>query len=164
MNPTLLFNDECGVCRLIAGWVKKSVVSKTGEVNLVVQPIGENPEALRLLNSKLSIWDAYATIHLLMPDGSMKLGGEAVAEVFRIVPATKWFAWTFSIGLFGFRPFQLILDLAYAVLADIRPIFGCESCGTPPFWARPLRWVAHLLSVGASSKSTRMKPLVNPNS
>ena len=23
--PVLLFNDECGVCRSIAGWVKKQV-------------------------------------------------------------------------------------------------------------------------------------------
>ena len=162
MKPTLLFNDECGVCRLIAGWVKKSVVSKTGDMSLVVLPIGENPETLRTLNSKLSIWDAYATIHLLMPDGSMKLGGEAVAEVFRIVPATKWFAWTFAIGIFGFRPFQMILNLGYAILADVRPIFGCESCGTPAIWARPFKWIANLIGIGASSKTTRTNPLQNP--
>ena len=33
----------------------------------------------------LDIWDAYATIHLLMPDGSMRLGGEAVAEVLTLL-------------------------------------------------------------------------------
>jgi hypothetical protein len=96
---------------------------------------------LRALNQDLNIWDAYATIHLVMPDGSMKLGGEAVAEVLRHLPSTRWFTWTFGIRVFGIRPFQATLNLAYAVLADVRPAFGCESCGTPSPWVRPIRWV-----------------------
>jgi predicted DCC family thiol-disulfide oxidoreductase YuxK len=128
-KPILLFNDECAVCRRIARWVKKSGHSKSGEASIIVQPIGDDPEALRLLDPDLDIWDAYATIHLLIPDGSMKLGGEAVAEVLRSLPNTKWFAWSFSISTFGFRPFQVILNMAYAILADVRPLFGCESCG-----------------------------------
>ena len=139
INPILLYNDECGVCRRIASWVKKSIQNKTGDDGLVVRAIGEDPEALKLISPDLNIWDAYATIHLVMPDGSMKVGGEAVAEVFRIVPSTKWFAWSFSLSLFGFRPIQAILNLGYAVLADARPIFGCESCGAPAFWARPIQ-------------------------
>jgi predicted DCC family thiol-disulfide oxidoreductase YuxK len=139
--PVLLFNDECGVCRSIAGWVKKQVQAGAGTTYIVVRPIGQDPEELRALNQGLNIWDAYATIHLLMPDGSMKLGGEAVAEVLRDLRGTGWFAWTFGISVFGIRPFQLILNLAYAVLADVRPVFGCESCGTPSAWVRPIRWI-----------------------
>ena len=97
----------------------------------MVRPIGQDPEELRALNPDLNIWDAYATIHLLMPDGSMKLGGEAVAEVLRNLPSTRWFSWTFGINVFGTRPFQAMLNVAYAILADVRPVFGCESCGTP---------------------------------
>jgi hypothetical protein len=48
-----------------------------------------------LLHPDLDIWDAYETIHVMMPDGSMKLGGEAVAEVLRNLPNTKWFAASF---------------------------------------------------------------------
>ena len=44
------------------------------------------------------------------------------------------------------RMHQMILDMAYAILADVRPLFGCESCGTPSFWVRPfariLKWSA----------------------
>jgi hypothetical protein len=76
-----------------------------------------------------------------MPDGSMKLGGEAVAEVLRRLPATRWFAWTFEVSLFGFRPFQAVLNLSYAILADVRPLFGCESCGKPSVWLRPFFWL-----------------------
>jgi|ERR1019366_4044743 predicted DCC family thiol-disulfide oxidoreductase YuxK len=85
--PILLFNDECGVCRTIANWVKKQAQEGSGVTPIVVRPIGQDPEELRALNQGLNIWDAYATIHLLMPDGSMKLGGEAVAEVLRNLPS-----------------------------------------------------------------------------
>jgi predicted DCC family thiol-disulfide oxidoreductase YuxK len=139
--PVLLFNDECGVCRSIAGWVKKQVQAGSSATAIVVRPIGQDPEELRALNQDLNIWDAYATIHLLMPDGSMKLGGEAVAEVLRNLPSTRWFTWTFAFSVFGVRPFQSILNLAYTILADVRPVFGCESCGTPSPWVRPIRWI-----------------------
>jgi predicted DCC family thiol-disulfide oxidoreductase YuxK len=135
-KPILLFNDECGVCRRIAGWVRNS-----GETSIVERPIGDDPEALRSLNPGLDIWDAYATIHLLMPDGSMKLGGEAVAEVLRSVPHTRWFTSIFATSVFGFRPFQALLNLAYTLLADVRPLFGCESCGPPSTFVRPVRWM-----------------------
>jgi predicted DCC family thiol-disulfide oxidoreductase YuxK len=140
-KPILLFDDECGVCRRIGHWVQNSARGKSGETSLIVRPIGEDPDALRMLNPDLDIWDAYMTIHVLMPDGSMKLGGEAIAEVLRNLPNTKWFTWSFAISILGFRPFQMILNVAYAILADVRPIFGCESCGTPNFWVRPIVWV-----------------------
>lgn len=128
-KPILLFNDECAVCRHIGHWVQKSARSKSGETSILVQPIGDDPERLRSLNPDLDIWDAYATIHVLLPDGSMRLGGEAVAETLRNLPNTRWFAWTFATSIFGFRPFQIMLNVAYAILADVRPLFGCESCG-----------------------------------
>ena len=138
----LLFNDECGVCRHIAAWVRRSLQKNSGEASILVQPIGDDPEALRVLNPELDVWDAYATIHLLMPDGTMKLGGEAVAEVLRSLSNTKWFAWSFGVSIFGFRPFQTLLNVGYTILADVRPLFGCESCGTPSLWTRPLGWIS----------------------
>jgi predicted DCC family thiol-disulfide oxidoreductase YuxK len=157
--PILLFNDECGVCRSIANWVKKQLQTGAGAPSIVVRPIGQDPEELHALNQDLNIWDAYATIHLLMPDGSMKLGGEAVAEVLRNLPATRWFTWSFAISVFGIRPFQAILNLAYAILADVRPVFGCESCGTPSPWVRPIRWmvkwVASLFTEGHRPSPSR---------
>jgi hypothetical protein len=137
-RPILLYNDECGVCRRVAGWVVRSGKRHLAQPSLEVRPIGADPEALSALDPDLDIWDAYATIHLLMPDGSMKLGGEAVAQVLRDLPNTRWFAWSFSVGIFGFRPLQMLLNFAYAILSDVRPLFGCESCGTPSVWLPPL--------------------------
>jgi predicted DCC family thiol-disulfide oxidoreductase YuxK len=140
-RPILLFDDECGVCRRIARWVTRSALLESGEASIVERPLGGDPDALRTLNPDLDIWKAYETIHLLMPDGSMKLGGEAVAEVLRNLRATRWFAGVFAIRVFGVRPFQWLLDLAYAILADIRPLFGCDSCGMPSRWVRAIRWM-----------------------
>jgi predicted DCC family thiol-disulfide oxidoreductase YuxK len=136
-EPILLFNDECGVCRRLARWVARSARGKSGEVSLIERPIGDDPETLRAVSPDLDIWDAYATIHLLMPDGSMKVGGEAVAEVLRNLDKTRWLARSFAISILGFRPFQALLNLAYGILTDVRPLFGCESCGAPSFWLRP---------------------------
>jgi predicted DCC family thiol-disulfide oxidoreductase YuxK len=128
-KPILLFNDECAVCRRIGHWVQRSAQDRSGVASILVQPIGDDPDRLRSLNPDLDIWDAYETIHLLMPDGSMRLGGEAVAETLRNLPSAKWFAWSFAATVFGLRPFQALLNVAYAILADVRPMFGCESCG-----------------------------------
>ena len=141
-RPILLFDDECGVCRGIADWVRRSAKGPAHRGPVVdVRPIGEDPQALLALNPALNIWAAYDTIHLLMPDGSMRLGGEAVAELLRRLPNTRWFAGLFALRVFGWRPFQRMLDLAYALLADLRPVFGCESCGRPSGWLRPLAWI-----------------------
>jgi len=137
-KPILLFNDECGICRRIARWVERSERRVEGPPSVVLRPIGDDPEALKALSPNLDIWDAYATIHMLMPDGSVKRGGEAVAEVLRNLRSTRWFARSFTVSLFGVRPFQIMLNAAYAVLADVRPLFGCESCGTPGFGLKPL--------------------------
>jgi len=139
IKPILLFNDECAVCRRIGHWVEKSAQSKSGETSITVRPIGDDPAALLSLHPGLDIWGAYETIHVLMPDGSMKLGGEAVAEVLRDLPNTKWFTSSFALRIFGFRPFQMLLNLGYAILADVRPLFGCESCGTTSVWVRSIR-------------------------
>jgi predicted DCC family thiol-disulfide oxidoreductase YuxK len=145
--PILLFNDECGVCRRIAKWVKKSAATAPGVSSIIERPIGDDPEALLALNNDLDIWDAYETIHLLMPDGSMKVGGEACAEVLRRLPSTRWFARCFAVNILGFRPFQRVLDLGYDALSDIRPVFGCESCGSPSAWLRPIAWVTQRVRV-----------------
>jgi hypothetical protein len=65
-KPILLFNDECAVCRHIGHWVQRSAQSQSGDPSIIVQPIGDDPETLRSLNPALDIWDAYATIHVLV--------------------------------------------------------------------------------------------------
>ncbi len=137
-KPVLLFDGECAVCRTIARWVTRSARSPSGEATLVVRPIGDDPAELHALDPHLDIWDAYATIHILLPDGTMKTGGEAVADVVRALPNCRWFAWAFALRFARVRPFQAVLDAGYLVLADVRPLLGCESCGAPAPWVKPM--------------------------
>jgi predicted DCC family thiol-disulfide oxidoreductase YuxK len=144
-TPILLYDGDCGVCRRVAHWVETSARMTSGGTLIMLMPVGHDPEVLKRLNPGLDIWDAYATNYLIMPDASMKTGGEAVAEVLRILPNTKWFAWCFALSLSGFRPFQMLLNLAYVILDDIRPVFGCESCGIPSMWVRPFTTIGKWL-------------------
>jgi len=136
--PILLYDAGCATCSHIARWVQRSASGRAGEPGIIARPVGNDPAELRRLNPALDIWDAYAVSHVIMPDGSMKLGGEAVAEVFRRLPGTRWMAWCCDISISGIRPFQRMLNLAYRVLDDIRPLLGCESCGRPKPWVRPI--------------------------
>jgi predicted DCC family thiol-disulfide oxidoreductase YuxK len=159
-EPILLYNGECAVCRRIAAWVATSAHDAAGARTLAERPIGDDPAALRALVPGLDIWDAYETIHFVMPDGSLARGGEAVAEVLRRCPNCRWFAWTFAVGAFGFRPFQLVLDLGYTILSDARPLLGCESCGIPSPWVRAVRAIvrARTSPVARPHFTTAAKP------
>jgi predicted DCC family thiol-disulfide oxidoreductase YuxK len=141
VTPILLFDAECHVCRVLAHWVEHSAERQSGPPRIVVQGIGQDPAALRLLNPDLDIWEAYAAPHVLMPDGSMSRAGYAVAEVLRRLPNTRWFAGIFAVRVFGAQPFQCMLNAGYLVLADIRPLLGCESCGRPSPWVKALIWI-----------------------
>lgn len=157
-SPVLLYNDECVVCRRIAAWVERAAVNQSGRTTMDVEPIGGDPDGPLLRGSGLDIWDAYETIHLIMADGSMKVGGEACAEVFRRLPQTHRLARVFELGIFGIRPFQKLLDLGYLVLSDVRPVFGCESCGTPPPWLRPVGWIKRHLARGSAAEAHSLPP------
>lgn len=153
-TPILLLDDECAVCRRMATWVRGAARNALGQSTIDVRPIGEDPEALRRLDPTLDIWKVYAKSHLLMPDGTLLIAGEAVAEVLRRSPGMAWCAGLFSFRLFGGRPFQALLDLCYVILSDVRPIFGCKSCGAPALWARPFVWFVKAIK-GLGAKKTR---------
>lgn len=140
--PILLYDGGCATCRRIADWVERTAAATPGEPSIVLRPVGNDPAELRQLNPGLDIWDAYAVSHVIMPDGSMKVGGEAVAEVLRRLPRTRRLASLLNLRLLGVRPFQITLNLAYAILDDIRPLFGCASCGRPKPWVRPIERLA----------------------
>jgi predicted DCC family thiol-disulfide oxidoreductase YuxK len=147
-KPILLFDGTCKVCRGLAHWVQASAQSRSGELTLIVRPVGDDPQEIRSLHPGLDIWAAYRTVHVLMPDGSMKLGGEAIAEVLRRLPQTAWFARIFAFRVFGYRPLQAMLDEAYVILDNVRPLLGCESCGTPSFWVGKIQWLMKLPKTG----------------
>ena len=165
--PVLLYDDGCATCSRIARWIQKSASEGMGGPRITERPVGNDPAELKRLNPTLNIWDAYAVSHVIMPDGSMKLGGEAVAEVLRRLPPTRWMAPCFDVRIAGVRPFQMALNLAYHVLDDIRPILGCESCGRAKPWVRPLerlaKWTQSAATRGAKpGAALHFRPLPVP--
>lgn len=141
-RPILLYNANCQVCRMLSEWVKQQDAS--GGDLIDERPIGGNPSALTALSPDLDIWKVYEKIHLVMPDGEVKIGGNAVAEVLKRLPSTKWLGAIVDLGIGEFKPFLFLLDGAYNVLDAIRPALGCESCGGGPvaWWALPIKWTA----------------------
>jgi predicted DCC family thiol-disulfide oxidoreductase YuxK len=162
-TPILLYDDECAVCRRMASWVRSVARNAAAGPTIDVRPIGEDPEALRRLDPTLDIWKVYAKSHLLMPDGSILIAGEAVAEVLRRSPGMAWYAWLFSVRVFKVRPFQRLLDLGYVILSDLRPIFGCKSCGAPALWARPFVWLVKVMKrLGGARHHAAHRPNFTP--
>jgi predicted DCC family thiol-disulfide oxidoreductase YuxK len=173
--PILLYDGNCAVCSRIGNWVNASASHTKGNPSIIAQPVGNDPAALRKLNPNLDIWDAYAVVHVIMPDGTMKTGGEAVAAVFRSLPATRWLTGCLAFNLLGLRPFQKMLNLAYTVLDDVRPLLGCDSCGRSRPWVRqlerPVAWLKSLFGPAPAPKPSlhfaplaAARPIPAPNS
>lgn len=141
-RPILLYNDQCQVCRLLSGWVKAQ--DAKGKDLIDERPIGGDPEALLAIHPDLDIWKVYETIHLVMPDGTLKKGGAAIGEVLKKLPPTGWLAPLLDLSIGGWHPFQKLLDAGYVTLDKLRPAIGCESCGGGPvkWWALPVKWTA----------------------
>ena len=165
--PVLLYDGGCATCSRIARWVQRSATGPSGTPTILERPVGNDPAELHRLNPSLDIWDAYAVSHVIMPDGSMRIGGEAVAEVLRRLPRTRWMGPLLAFGVFGVRPAQVALNLAYAVLDDIRPLLGCESCGHPKPWVQPLHrlllWAKQLRRTApVPKKALHFRPVSAP--
>lgn len=142
-DPILLYNGDCAVCRKISAWVIRNDDPNNGGWQAIDErPIGSDPEALKAIDPRLDIWDVYSKIHLIMPDGTILKGGDAVAEVFRRLPDTNWFTPVLKVHVGDFYPFQVALNFGYEVLDKIRPALGCETCGGDvPTWAKPIAWI-----------------------
>ncbi len=139
-RPILLFNASCETCAAISGWIART--DARGKDLIDERPLGGDPAALAQLNPNLDIWKAYERIHVLMPNGEIKTGGAAIAEVLKRLDATKWFAWVFDVGVGRVKPFLWVLEGGYRFLDAIRPALGCTSCGGGPiaWWSKPIRW------------------------
>lgn len=150
-RPILLYNGECAVCCRIAEWVAASARDTRA---LDVRPIGDDPTAIAQLHAGLDIWDAYKVVHLLMPDGSMKTGGAAVVEILRTLPNTKLLGSLLNVHIAAFRPGALLVNAAYDVLAETRPLLGCASCGSTNALVdsvqHAMRWLSRLFSTNRS--------------
>jgi predicted DCC family thiol-disulfide oxidoreductase YuxK len=144
-RPVLLFNSQCEVCQVLSSWVKAADLK--GDDLIDERPLPNDPTALKQIHPDLDIWKAYEEIHVVMPDGRLLKGGEAIAEVLKRLPYTSWMSGLFNLEVFGKKPGVAALHVAYKFLDAIRPALGCSSCGGGPvvWWAKPIKWGADLV-------------------
>lgn len=144
-RPVLLFNGQCEVCQKLSAWVKAADLK--GEDLIDERPLPNDPAELARIHPGLDIWKAYEEIHVVMPDGRLLKGGEAIAEVLKRLPHTRWLSGLFNLEVFGKKPGVAALHAAYKILDAIRPALGCSSCGGGPvvWWAKPIKWGADLV-------------------
>jgi predicted DCC family thiol-disulfide oxidoreductase YuxK len=112
-GPTLIYDGECGLCRQaverLTRWDREHV--------LRFVPFQDGPGVARFEI-------APPALHLVLPDGRVYAGADAVPELLRLLPGKRWLAPLFAIP--GVLP---VVRRGYAWIAARR---HCLVRGLPP--------------------------------
>jgi predicted DCC family thiol-disulfide oxidoreductase YuxK len=88
-RPTLIYDGECGICQqavtLLRRWDREHVLHYIPFQDAVAARFGIALPALA------------AAMHLVLPDGRVYPGADAVPELLRLLPGKRWMAPLFSI-------------------------------------------------------------------
>ena len=94
-RPTLIYDGQCGLCRqavaVLSGW------DRTGRVALV-----RFQDEARVRAFHIPLPALAAAMHLVLPDGRVFAGADAVPELLRLLPGKRWLAAGFALP--GVRP------------------------------------------------------------
>jgi predicted DCC family thiol-disulfide oxidoreductase YuxK len=89
-NPTLIYDGECGICQqavvLLKRWDREHV--------LRYLPFQDQAAVVRF---GIGLPALAAAMHLLLPDGRVYPGADAVPHVLRLFPGMRWLAPLFLI-------------------------------------------------------------------
>jgi predicted DCC family thiol-disulfide oxidoreductase YuxK len=88
--PTLVFDGECHLCRRAVGLLRRW----DREHRLRYVPF-QDEAAIEELD--LSLPALAAAMHLVLPDGRVCAGADAVPELGRLLPGKRWWAWGFAV-------------------------------------------------------------------
>ena len=115
-RPTLIYDGECGFCRQ---WVDR-VRRWDRRRALALVPFQDQARVAAL---GLPLPALAAAMHLVLPDGRVFAGADAVAELLRLLEGNRWLAW----------PFRLpgVLPVARRVYAAIARRRHCLVRGIP---------------------------------
>jgi predicted DCC family thiol-disulfide oxidoreductase YuxK len=116
-GPTLIYDGECGLCRQaverLTRWDREHV--------LRFVPFQDGPGVARFEIAPPAL---AAAMHLVLPDGRVYAGADAVPELLRLLPGKRWLAPLFAIP--GVLP---VVRRGYAWIAARR---HCLVRGLPP--------------------------------
>jgi len=116
-NPTLIYDGECGMCSdavaLLRRWDREHV--------LRFVPFQDEAAVARF---GIALPALAAAMHLVLPDGRVLAGADAVPELLRLLPGKRWLAVWFRVP--GALP---VARRVYAWIAARR---RCLVRGVPP--------------------------------
>jgi predicted DCC family thiol-disulfide oxidoreductase YuxK len=115
--PTLIFDGECGLCReavdLLRRWDREQVLR-----------FAPFQDGAAVAGFDIALPALAAAMHLILPDGRVFAGADAVPELLRLLPAPRrWFAPLFRL--------PGVLPLARRVYARIAARRHCLVRGAP---------------------------------
>src|SRR5713226_1269804 len=94
-RPTLIYDGECGLCRALvarlAAWDR--------EHRIALVPFQDEATVARF---GIGLPALAAAMHLVLPDGRVVAGADAVPELLRLLPGKRWLTWLFEVQ--GVRP------------------------------------------------------------
>jgi len=89
-HPTLIYDGECGICQqavaLLRRWDREHVLHYI--------PF---QDAVAVARFGIALPALAAAMHLVLPDGRVYPGADAVPELLRLLPGKRWVAPLFSI-------------------------------------------------------------------
>ncbi|MGH7646133.1 MAG: thiol-disulfide oxidoreductase DCC family protein [Gemmatimonadales bacterium] len=115
-QPTLIYDGECGLCRAAVA----TLVRWDREQRIALVAFQDRERVARF---GIGLPALAAAMHLVLPDGRVLAGADAVPELLRRLPGRRWMAWAFAVP--GARS---LARLVYAWIAARR---HCLVRGTP---------------------------------
>jgi predicted DCC family thiol-disulfide oxidoreductase YuxK len=122
-RPVVLFDGDCGFCRRMVSLLARCDRGGT----FATVPASRRHEVAGLP----ALTDASLTgaMHLVLPDGHVFAGGDAVREILRRLPGGAPVA-----AILGLPPVRPIVDRGYRLVAANRHRLGCRgaACAVAP--------------------------------
>ena len=88
-RATLIYDGECGMCRSAVARVRQwDQIGRLVYVQLQDPAVGRFGIELPALA---------AAMHLILPDGRVYAGADAVPEILKLLPGKRWLAWGFVV-------------------------------------------------------------------
>lgn len=94
-QPTLIYDGDCGLCRASVARLQ----SWDRERRIALVPFQDEAGTRRF---GLAFPALAAAMHLVLPDGRVFAGADAIPELLRYLPGKGWLRWLFAVP--GVRP------------------------------------------------------------
>ena len=89
-QPTLIYDGECGLCRAAA----RTLTRWDRERRIALVAFQDRERVARF---GIPLPALAAAMHLVLPDGRVLAGADAVPELLRRLPGRGWMAWPFAL-------------------------------------------------------------------